>query len=382
MACCCELKQKHRAHGHTYAYVPVQIYPIYLRKKSVSQGAIAPQQEESPRRAKGSVVLLVAPNLHGHHNTFLFCFQELFTTREEHLTIKDPCRLFVSLDMPKRKHASLREGHAKNEQEEEEQPPSNGGSEEEKPLSSTEDDSDDAFDSGDDDNDDSEDDADGAAFDSIDVDFEFFDPVEGDFHGLKSLLNNFLDGKPYACSDLVEAVIASPVGSVIKCGEGEDLIGIATVLPMKQHTDLKALDDIKAFLEDNCPTDMADKLAAAWTAPGTALLLSERLLNCPPQLAPPLMESLFKEASETLSQKPSQYHFVMRAYSDPLKPSELIFATPEGEFLTNRALWTFSFTVSNRPVGKNDLAPRRVVAAVPAKAVPAVLRELTTAIPL
>ena len=33
----------------------------------------------------------------------------------------------------------------------------------------------------------------------------------------------------------------------------------------------------------------------AWEAPGTGLLISERLENCPPQLAPPLMRALFDE---------------------------------------------------------------------------------------
>ena len=33
----------------------------------------------------------------------------------------------------------------------------------------------------------------------------------------------------------------------------------------------------------------------AWEAEGTALIVSERLLNCPPQLAPPLHQALFEE---------------------------------------------------------------------------------------
>lgn len=41
----------------------------------------------------------------------------------------------------------------------------------------------------------------------VDVDFEFFDPQEGDFHGLKALLNSYLDGKAYSCSELVETLI-------------------------------------------------------------------------------------------------------------------------------------------------------------------------------
>ena len=41
----------------------------------------------------------------------------------------------------------------------------------------------------------------------IDVDFEFFDPQEIDFHGLRALLQTYLDGTVYNCSELVETVI-------------------------------------------------------------------------------------------------------------------------------------------------------------------------------
>ena len=43
--------------------------------------------------------------------------------------------------------------------------------------------------------------------DQVDVDFEFFDPQEVDFHGLKALLQTYLDGSPYNCSELVDTVI-------------------------------------------------------------------------------------------------------------------------------------------------------------------------------
>ena len=41
----------------------------------------------------------------------------------------------------------------------------------------------------------------------VDVDFEFFDPQEVDFHGLKALLQTYLDGSTYNCSELVDTVI-------------------------------------------------------------------------------------------------------------------------------------------------------------------------------
>jgi hypothetical protein len=45
-------------------------------------------------------------------------------------------------------------------------------------------------------------------FDHIDVNFQFFDPKESDFHGLKALLHTYLDGQQYDSSPLVETIIA------------------------------------------------------------------------------------------------------------------------------------------------------------------------------
>lgn len=43
--------------------------------------------------------------------------------------------------------------------------------------------------------------------DIVNIDFEFFDPAEIDFHGLKSLLRTFLDGEDFGCSELVDTII-------------------------------------------------------------------------------------------------------------------------------------------------------------------------------
>ncbi len=50
-------------------------------------------------------------------------------------------------------------------------------------------------------------DAEEADGETVTVDFEFFDPQEIDFHGLKALLQTYLDGEAYSCSELVDAII-------------------------------------------------------------------------------------------------------------------------------------------------------------------------------
>lgn len=42
---------------------------------------------------------------------------------------------------------------------------------------------------------------------TVDVTLEFYDPSGKDFHGIKALLQSYLDGRTYAVSELVETVI-------------------------------------------------------------------------------------------------------------------------------------------------------------------------------
>ena len=116
--------------------------------------------------------------------------------------------------------------------------------------------------------------------DVINVDLEFFDPSEIDYHGLKMLLRSLLDADDFpGCTDLVEAIIRQvcifsrwsssepmswvelsrlnvqrSVGTVVKTAETDDPIGVATVLNLSRHSTLRGLQDLKAFLLNHCPT--------------------------------------------------------------------------------------------------------------------------------
>ena len=80
--------------------------------------------------------------------------------------------------------------------------------------------------------------------------FEFFDPCEGDFLGMKGLLGNYLDGEPYDCSALVDHVIAqSTVGRVVRLEDQLDPIAVVSVVNLAKHRDAKFLTQVAAFLD-------------------------------------------------------------------------------------------------------------------------------------
>lgn len=57
---------------------------------------------------------------------------------------------------------------------------------------------------------------------------------------------------------------------------------------------MRLLDCMPPFLQLPSPHPHPQ----AWSAPGTGLLLNERLVNSPPQIAPPLVQALFEEIDQ------------------------------------------------------------------------------------
>mmetsp|Transcript_7585 Transcript_7585/g.15221 ORF Transcript_7585/g.15221 Transcript_7585/m.15221 type:complete len:267 (+) Transcript_7585:30-830(+) len=204
-----------------------------------------------------------------------------------------------------------------------------------------------------------DDDSEGA-FDTIDVDFEFFDPDQSDFHGIKTLLTNYLDGKEYNCSDFVDEVMGSQGSTVIKCGDGENVIGIAAVVDIGTSSLFGVLD----FIEGKCPEDMLPALKELKNA---KFIVSERLMNSPPQLAPPLMDAIFDGREDGTE----HYILLGRAYKDNSTPSskgfKLIFALPEYQFLYDASRIKFEFEVAaggHYAREKDDLRPMRFVCCI------------------
>lgn len=57
----------------------------------------------------------------------------------------------------------------------------------------------------------------------IQADFGFFDPKPGDFGGVKLLLQNYLDNKPWDLSGFVDLILEqTTVGTVVKSDGGDD----------------------------------------------------------------------------------------------------------------------------------------------------------------
>ncbi|KAL6768482.1 hypothetical protein ACKKBF_B39305 [Auxenochlorella protothecoides x Auxenochlorella symbiontica] len=239
----------------------------------------------------------------------------------------------------------------------------------------------------------SEDDSDGEAFDSVTVDFDFSEPQEDDFLGLKVLLTNYLDGVTYDGSGLVDLVLKhSKLGTVIKCED--DVLGVTTVLPLASVAGTRSLSDLGKFLLARVGPELKDRVQQSLADKAMGLLLSERLINCPPAVAPPLQQAL-REDLQAHQGKPRMKHLLLlaRAFRDSRpaeqpagkkggkgsssSKAELIFTQPEAECCFKHAVWTAEFAARETQEGRNkSCRPVRLILCIPCAALHRIGQDL------
>ena len=161
-------------------------------------------------------------------------------------------------------------------------------------------------------------------FDIVNVDFEWFNfDSTIDFHGTKSLLRQLLDvdAALFDISGLADLVLSQPtIGSTVKVdGKDTDAYAMLTALNLREHRDKKPLVDLARYLGDKAAqvtvgsgannnsggssntgegegglaTTVRELLAAEDKQVG--LVLSERLINMPSEIAPPMYGMLIDE---------------------------------------------------------------------------------------
>ncbi|XP_020574804.1 protein BCCIP homolog isoform X2 [Phalaenopsis equestris] len=143
----------------------------------------------------------------------------------------------------------------------------------------------------------------------VEADFGFFDPKPGDFHGVKLLLQNYLDEKVWDLSGFVDLILGqTTVGTVVKLdgndeveeGGKEDLYAVISALNFGRYSEHQCMGELKEFLFGVCGDESVKrklKVLLEQQADDVGLLVSQRFVNCPHQLVPPLYDALFDEVS-------------------------------------------------------------------------------------
>ncbi|POR31194.1 Protein BCP1 [Tolypocladium paradoxum] len=147
-------------------------------------------------------------------------------------------------------------------------------------------------------------------FDMVDVEFEWFNfDQQVDFHGVKSLLRQLfdVDASLFNMSALADLVLSQPtIGSTVKVdGKATDPYAMLTALNTFEHREKEPMKDILNYLVDKAQTN--DSLAAIpkLINGGThiGLIFSERLINAPPEIGPPMYSMLIDEVEAAVEDK-------------------------------------------------------------------------------
>jgi protein BCP1 len=147
------------------------------------------------------------------------------------------------------------------------------------------------------------------------MDIQFYDPTEPDFHAVKMLLQQYLEDTVWSISPLVELILAQTrVGTTVRVNDetdgsgSRDPCGFISVLNIRQHRKQECIQQICKHVLKKCPKkheargafETALQLDAgpkASLAQATGLLISERYFNLPAQMAPWLNKALFDEVA-------------------------------------------------------------------------------------
>ncbi|KAL4788827.1 p21-C-terminal region-binding protein-domain-containing protein [Aspergillus venezuelensis] len=165
--------------------------------------------------------------------------------------------------------------------------------------------------------------------DIVNVDFEWFDPdPEVDFHGLKHLIRQLFDtdAQDFDLSALADLVLSQPLlGSTVKTdGKDSDPYAFLTVLNLREHADKPAIKDLTAYLTRKAKSTpslalLADLLSQS-PIPQIGLILTERLINMPVEVIPPMYTMLQEEIAWALEENEpysfTHYLVVSKTYEE------------------------------------------------------------------
>ncbi|KAF1832977.1 hypothetical protein BDW02DRAFT_553533 [Decorospora gaudefroyi] len=160
--------------------------------------------------------------------------------------------------------------------------------------------------------------------DMVNVDFEWFDPQPAvDFHGLKTLLRQLLDvdAQLFDLSQLADIILSQPLlGSTVKVdGNETDPYAFLTVLNLETHKaprqDKPVIRDLTTYLSRKYPT-----LAPLLPTQQIGLILTERFINMPHEIVPPMYTMLLEEIQWALQEKEpyafTHYLVLSKCYSE------------------------------------------------------------------
>ncbi|KAM0752893.1 hypothetical protein T439DRAFT_323503 [Meredithblackwellia eburnea MCA 4105] len=172
--------------------------------------------------------------------------------------------------------------------------------------------------------DDDDEEENGEDVEMLDVEFDFFDPQEHDYHSIKLLLSQLLshDASSLDLGGVTNLILEQKlVGSTVKTdGAKGDPYAVLTVLNLNVHKENPAIAELVKYILSKASADSSllaalTEILAVPVAESSAsnpkhvgLVLSERLVNMPAQIVPP-MYTMLAEELQWAKDDAEPYHF-------------------------------------------------------------------------
>ncbi|XP_061857591.1 BRCA2 and CDKN1A-interacting protein [Colius striatus] len=254
----------------------------------------------------------------------------------------------------------------------------------------------------------------------VNIEFEAHSISDNDYNGIKKLLHQLFLKAPVNTAELTDILIQqNHIGSIIKQAEvqedssdddedDDEIFGFISCLNLTERKGTQCAEQIKELIlsrcEKSCEQQVVEQLNKLLndSAKPVGLLLSERFINVPPQIALPMHQQLQKELAEAQrTNKPCgkcyYYLLISKTFTEATKSNskrkegkrqqkeELMFANAEEEFFYEQALLKFSYSVqeeSDTCLGGRwsfddvPMKPLRTVMIVPANGMNGIMEKL------
>ncbi|XP_053548494.1 BRCA2 and CDKN1A-interacting protein [Bombina bombina] len=255
---------------------------------------------------------------------------------------------------------------------------------------------------------------DGSVNEEVKVDFEAHTIADIDCDGIKKLLKQLFLKAHVDISALTDLLIQqNHIGSVIKQAEMQEdsdddnedhVFGFISLLNLTERKGIPCAEEIKELILSQCEKNCGESTVEQFekvlndNSKPVGLLLSERFINVPAQIALPMHQQLQKELEEAQkTNKPCgkclYYILLSKTFVEAAKVSrqglqgkeELTFANAEEEFFYEKAILKFNYSVqeeSDTQLGGrwsfNDvpMKPFRTVMLIPADRMNPIMEKL------
>lgn len=217
----------------------------------------------------------------------------------------------------------------------------------------------------------------------INVAFDARPPSDVDYHGIRRLLQQlFVKQINDELSELANLIVAQDsVGCVLKQDHGEDsdeedsddsddddsnVFAVNTVINISENQNLSCIEHIVSLLKTTCQENHKGDSSRMTkllddTSKQIGLLISERFINIPPQVALPSYKSL-KSDIERAVRKRKKFNFshlvliskTYRAKGEGQMGNELFYSNAEEQLFSDMCEFSFTYSVADQRDGLSD----------------------------